>query len=735
MNYLTRCFLLLLLLLPLAGNGQNTLSGVVNDYAAVTALDAADNELTLQDASVFSEGDRVLLIQMKGANIDQSNSASFGSIQAYNHAGHYELNRICKKDGNTLMLVQELLHNYDPADGLQLVRVPEPQQAVVIGALTGKAWDGSTGGIIALDVQGTLTLQADVLASGIGFRGGEEMNSTLNCSFAVPVGGYAYDPTSGFGAHKGEGIADVPIGSQGGRGALANGGGGGNDHNSGGGGGANATAGGRGGNNEDPGTFNCHGFYPGMGGRPLSYSGQRLFLGGGGGAGHANNNSTNSGGRGGGIVILIADSIIGNGHVIQTDGTKGGDAFGDGAGAGGAGGTIALSLREQSLAAANVQLRAVGGDGGDANSHNADRCFGPGGGGSGGVIVRVDDASNSNPLLLGGDAGEVINSTAACDGSSLGAEDGEPGTVLNVNALAENQRQSPSCCPGTPFFQTHYTICEGDFVHLQPNVQGDSYLWSTGDTTTSIVVTTSGTYWVTIKSGYCTYRDTVTVNVTLLPEIGFPDSVILCEGETVELSTNVQGAYTWSTGASSASILVGQPGTYWLEVVTPTCNVTDTIRVVERPKPMVNLGLDTSICSSAELVLEASQYGTWRWPDGSTGSTFTVNSAGTYWLEVTENGCTGRDEITVSEENCDLVIPNVITPNADGKNDRLVILNIETGVWDLTIYNRWGEAVYHSSDYNNTWSGDGLPEGSYFYILATPNGDEQHNGSITLLRQ
>ncbi len=80
-----------------------------------------------------------------------------------------------------------------------------------------------------------------------------------------------------------------------------------------------------------------------------------------------------------------------------------------------------------------------------------------------------------------------------------------------------------------------------------------------------------------------------------------------------------------------------------------------------------------------------------------------------------------------------LFIPNVITPNADGKNDRFVILGLNRYPnSDMTIYNRWNNLVYHSPNYANDWDAKGLSEGTYYYVLKlnTPTGIDIRKGWI-----
>jgi len=87
-----------------------------------------------------------------------------------------------------------------------------------------------------------------------------------------------------------------------------------------------------------------------------------------------------------------------------------------------------------------------------------------------------------------------------------------------------------------------------------------------------------------------------------------------------------------------------------------------------------------------------------------------------------------------TEEVKNPFIPNVITPNGDGLNDKFVIEKIHYGWWSLEVVNRWGKQVYQSSDYRNTWTGDNLSVGVYYYELQHRCPGISYKGSITILR-
>jgi gliding motility-associated-like protein len=81
----------------------------------------------------------------------------------------------------------------------------------------------------------------------------------------------------------------------------------------------------------------------------------------------------------------------------------------------------------------------------------------------------------------------------------------------------------------------------------------------------------------------------------------------------------------------------------------------------------------------------------------------------------------------------DFFVPNLITPNGDGLNDRFVITDFGQK-WNLEVYNRWGDRIYKQEKYINEWNASGQTDGIYFYhILDTKTGRE-YKGWVEVLR-
>ncbi len=356
---------------------QTNISGVINNYGAVNNISTAvcaPPVFTLDDASGFVAGEKILVIQMQGAEMDEMDAATFGDITNQNGAGLYEKNEIRSISGNDITLEFELVNSYDVNGSVQVVNIKEYVDANVIADLTAAPWDGAKGGVLALDVSGTLTQSANITVNGTGFRGGVNERSAYNCSYFTANSTSAYHyPDADEGANKGEGIVKYIAGKEYGRGKQSNGGGGGNDHNTGGGGGGHAGVGGKGSEYQDTG-FICRGFYPGEGGAAIPSFTNRLLMGGGGGAGHQNNDVNTDGGRGGGIIYMKANVLNPNWNFIMANGLGVLETLGpDGASGGGAGGTVYADIG--SLGSGGAKVQSTGGSGGNMNINGQDRCI------------------------------------------------------------------------------------------------------------------------------------------------------------------------------------------------------------------------------------------------------------------------------------------------------------------------------------------------------------------------
>ncbi len=141
---------------------------------------------------------------------------------------------------------------------------------------------------------------------------------------------------------------------------------------------------------------------------------------------------------------------------------------------------------------------------------------------------------------------------------------------------------------------------------------------------------------------------TTYTNPALQVDLG--NDTTLCQGDNLLLDATTAGAtYQWQDNSTNPTFNVTIAGTYYVQVST-ACGVTsDTIIVNYNPIPVVNLGNDTTFCSGGSLNLDVTTAGaTYLWQDNTTNPTYTINSQGTYWVQVSIGSCSATDSIVVA---------------------------------------------------------------------------------------
>jgi gliding motility-associated-like protein len=198
-------------------------------------------------------------------------------------------------------------------------------------------------------------------------------------------------------------------------------------------------------------------------------------------------------------------------------------------------------------------------------------------------------------------------------------------------------------------------LCNQTQYLLGVNLGGPKYLWNTSETTKTIKTTSSGKYWVEVDSNGCKSSDTIKLNFNNLSKPALGKDTSACEGKTISLigvSANAK-SYSWNNGPKIPQNDVTTSGTFILTVTDNICTLSDTIRVFFIPYPKVNLGKDTGFCGNFSLTLDAGNPGLSRiWSTNETSQTITVtNLHGTYWVDVSNQGCKTRASIAINKLN------------------------------------------------------------------------------------
>jgi gliding motility-associated-like protein len=176
----------------------------------------------------------------------------------------------------------------------------------------------------------------------------------------------------------------------------------------------------------------------------------------------------------------------------------------------------------------------------------------------------------------------------------------------------------------------------------------------------------------------------------------------------------------WNTGETTPTIVVNKSGKYVLTVSGSCGQLEDSVTIQLNKLPQsFSLGNDIFTCEDTptKLKLPADYQEDIVWDDGSSQSVREVVSSGSYWATATNSCGTVTDTIRVTKMAARFEIPNVITPNGDGRNDLFVIDAPEGVSFSLEVYNRWGLQLFYSSAYDNHWGGMNLSSGTYYYVI------------------
>lgn len=260
------------------------------------------------------------------------------------------------------------------------------------------------------------------------------------------------------------------------------------------------------------------------------------------------------------------------------------------------------------------------------------------------------------------------------------------------------------------------------------------------------------------------YSDTAVINILPEPVTGvLSASTIICEGETVNLSLtgyiadNIdwqwsQDLLVWNPLVSGVDFYSVSPSysTFYRVVMTRgACGpaTTNQVTVVVDPAPVVSAGADVSIIKGDTTALAGfgGVVGSWSpslglsnpnvptpfaYPEATTTYTYTV---------ISNSGCLSSDSVIVTVNLPNGVdIRNVITTNGDGYNDQWIIDQIEKyPMTEVHVFSIYGVEVFSSMDYQSDWDGtykgEKLPNGTYYYIVKLPGENELRKGTLTIL--
>ncbi|WP_040281875.1 T9SS type A sorting domain-containing protein [Psychroserpens damuponensis] len=233
-------------------------------------------------------------------------------------------------------------------------------------------------------------------------------------------------------------------------------------------------------------------------------------------------------------------------------------------------------------------------------------------------------------------------------------------------------------------------ICNGESTTLTAS-GGVTYVWSTGETTTTIEVSpsTTTTYTVTAysTSGNNTAEDSVTVNVNELPIANAGEDVEICFGNVTTITASGGTSYLWNTGETTQTISVSPDvtSTYSVEVFENNCSSIDDITVTVKELPATDAGNNVSVTEGDSTTLTAIGADAYVWSTGETSASITVSptSTTTYTVTGVSNGCETSDDVIVSVETENIIAnAGVDVAICNGESTLLTATGGATYLWN-----------------------------------------------------
>lgn len=263
-----------------------------------------------------------------------------------------------------------------------------------------------------------------------------------------------------------------------------------------------------------------------------------------------------------------------------------------------------------------------------------------------GDSVTLTSTAAVNYIWINGSTTQSIN--VKTSGTYYVVASDNNGCTASSNAITVTVKSKPNPVI-TPSGPT--TICFGSSVTLSSSTAA-VYQWSTGATTKNITVSSAGVYTVTVTNGVGCSNNSAPVTVTTLtattPVITPNGSTVLCNGQSVLLSSSVASSYLWSNNATTQSITVTQPGNYYVNITdgngcTATSNSISVTSGSISGSPTISASGPTSFCSGGSVILTCSPAPAYLWSNGITNQSIAVSAAGTFTVTITEaSGCHGK---------------------------------------------------------------------------------------------
>jgi hypothetical protein len=236
------------------------------------------------------------------------------------------------------------------------------------------------------------------------------------------------------------------------------------------------------------------------------------------------------------------------------------------------------------------------------------------------------------------------------------------------------------------------TVCAGSSVVLSGS-GATNYTWNNGVINSIAFVSTSTqTYTVTgVDANGCSNTDQVLVTVNSLPNVYAGNDLTVCFGTMISLTAFGGTSYTWTNGVTNSTpFSANATQSYTVTGLGSNgCSNIDQVNITVLPLPLVDAGIDQSICAGSSIVLTGVGANSYTWNNGvSNGISFTPTSTQTYTVSGTgSNGCSNTDQINVNVLSLPIVSAGLDQTICAGDSITLTAAGATNYTWDNGVTN------------------------------------------------
>ena len=150
-------------------------------------------------------------------------------------------------------------------------------------------------------------------------------------------------------------------------------------------------------------------------------------------------------------------------------------------------------------------------------------------------------------------------------------------------------------------------LCPGESITLDATYPGATYTWQDNANTATYNVTGPGIYFVDVDVAGCATLDAITVNYAVDPNLDLGPDTTFCDGNNLVMdATTTNATYEWQDGSTLGTFNTTIGGTFWVEIDIFGCVYSDTMTLDVDPIPVIDLGLDTTLCPWDSMMVNAS---------------------------------------------------------------------------------------------------------------------------------